>query len=78
MIGSLLTFIPLWSLVVSNINESYLALNKEEFEFRLALASALLAELCVCFFETGFYNIGSAHALPAWLVAYMAVKINGW
>lgn len=76
ILGSLLTFIPLWSLVASNINESFLALNKEEFEFRLALTSTLLAELCVCFFETGFYNIGSAHALPVWLVSYIAVKIN--
>jgi uncharacterized membrane protein len=76
ILGSLLTFIPLWSLVVSNINKSSLVKNKEEFEFRLALTSTLLAELCVCFFETGFYNIGSAHALPVWLVTYIAATIN--
>jgi hypothetical protein len=46
------------------------------FELKLALVSALLAELCLCFFETGFYNIGSAHAFPAWLFTYMIVIIN--
>jgi len=76
IIGSLLTFIPLWSVVVSYIQKSSLARSKQEFEFRLALNSALLAELCVCFFETGFYNIGAAHAFLAWLVAYMAVKFG--
>lgn len=76
IIGSLLTFIPLWSVVVSYIHKSKLATSKQEFEFKLALNSALLAELCVCFFETGFYNIGAAHAFLAWLVAYMAVKVD--
>lgn len=76
IIGSLLTFIPLWSVVVSYIQKSSQPTSKQEFEFKLALNSALLAELCVCFFETGFYNIGAAHAFLAWLVAYMAVKVD--
>ncbi len=76
LIGSLLTFIPLWSVVVSYIQKSSQATSKQEFEFRLALNSALLAELCVCFSETGFYNIGAAHAFLGWLVAYMAVKVG--
>jgi hypothetical protein len=75
-IGSLLTFIPLWSIVVTHIQKSSILVNKEVFELKLALVSALLAELCLCFFETGFYNIGSAHAFPAWLFAYMIVIIN--
>jgi hypothetical protein len=75
-IGSLLTFIPLWSIVVTYIQKSSIIANKEVFEFKLALVSALLAELCLCFFETGFYNIGSVHAFPAWLFAYMIVMIN--
>ena len=78
LIGSLLTFVPLWSIVINQIKESsnYSSnyINKEHFEFRLALAAALLAELCLCFFESGFYNIGSAHSLPGWLVAYIAVR----
>jgi|GEM_PF-5697786 hypothetical protein len=76
IIGSLLTFVPLWSLVVSYIHKSSLATSKPEFEFRLALHSALLAELCVCFFETGFYNIGATHAFLGWLVVYILVKLD--
>lgn len=74
IIGALLTFLPLWSLVFGQIQGSFLSVNRERFEFKLALIGALLAELCLCFFETGFYNIGAAHALPAWLVTYIAVK----
>ncbi len=75
LIGSLLTFVPLWSIVINQIKESSNYINKEHFELKLALCSALLAELCLCVFESGFYNIGSAHSLPGWLVAYMAVKL---
>ena len=75
LIGSLLTFVPLWSIVLNQIKESSNYINKEHFELKLALCSALLAELCLCVFESGFYNIGSAHSLPGWLVAYMAVKL---
>jgi hypothetical protein len=75
LIGSLLTFVPLWSIVINQIKESANYINKEHFELKLALCSALLAELCLCVFESGFYNIGSAHSLPGWLVAYMAVKL---
>ncbi len=75
LIGSLLTFVPLWSVVINQIKDSSNYINKEHFEFKLALCSALLAELCLCVFESGFYNIGSAHALPGWLVAYIAVKL---
>jgi len=74
VIGCLLAFVPLWSLVLSQIHNSLCSTSTEQFEFRLALVGALLAELCLCFFETGFYNIGSAHALVAWLVTYIAVK----
>lgn len=76
LIGSLLTFVPLWSIVINHIKESANYINKEHFKLKLALCSALLAELCLCFFESGFYNIGSAHALPGWLVAYIAVKLS--
>ena len=75
LIGSFLTFLPLWSVVFYQIQQSSSYINKEHFEFRLALGAALLAELCLCFFESGFYNIGSVHALPGWLVAYIAVKL---
>lgn len=75
LIGSLLIFFPLWSIVFNQIKDSSNYITKEHFEFRLALGAALLAELCLCFFESGFYNIGSVHALPGWLVAYMAVKL---
>ncbi|AFY43932.1 O-antigen ligase [Nostoc sp. PCC 7107] len=75
LIGLALTFLPLWAIVFNQIKESSSFHNREEFEFKLALVGALLAELCVCFFESGFYNIGSAHALPGWLVTYIAVKV---
>ena len=75
LIGSLLTFVPLWTIVINQIHQSLNYINKEGFEFKLALCSALLAELCLCVFESGFYNIGSAHSLPGWLVAYIAIKL---
>lgn len=75
LIGSLLIFIPLWTIVINQIKESTKYINKEYFEFKLALCSALLAELCLCVFESGFYNIGSAHSLPGWLVVYIVVKL---
>ncbi|MBD0386329.1 MAG: hypothetical protein ICV54_07335 [Nostoc sp. C3-bin3] len=78
LLGSLLTFVPLWFFVINNIYQSNITIDKEKFQFQLALTSTILAELCLCFFESGFFNIGSAHAFAAWLVTYIALKVNDW
>ncbi len=76
LMGSVLIFGSLWFLVIKTFWDASKAIDRERFQFRLAVSGMILVALCTALFETGVYNMGGVHAVPTWFAVYMATRFH--
>ncbi len=76
IIGCVSVFLPLWGLVLNQLFEVQSGRPDDVVTLKVALVGVVLAELGVCFFESGFYNVGAVHMFPAWIVVYLVTRLD--
>jgi hypothetical protein len=76
LIGSFVLFGSLWTIVIQTLISRDTTGDRDRDRFQVAVVGSVLMMLMIALFETGIYNMGALHAIPAWFFVYVAVRTH--